>query len=197
MFYRLCRFICLIFGKIAYRYRITGIENIPKDGAFLLCANHIHAFDPIVITMFIKRIPKFMAKKELFTPGFGNWFFNNYGAYPIDRSAAVDMQAYRKTMDYLKNGHGVVIFSQGTRMEGFDNAKSGVAVFALKSGAPIIPVGIRGSYKFFSKIYIHYGEPILMDEYAGQKVKTELVELVMKQVVERVSALAASEAAAI
>ena len=192
MFYRLCRLICRIFGFFAYRFRITGIENVPKEGAFLLCANHVHAFDPIAVTMFLKQIPRFMAKKELFTPGFGNWFFNSYGAYPIDRNAAVDMNAYRATMDYLKNGHGIVIFSQGTRTEGFENAKSGVAVFALKSGAPIIPVGISGTYKFFSKIYLNYGEPILMDEYAGQKVKTELVEKVMSQVVERVSALASS-----
>ncbi|MDR0273335.1 MAG: 1-acyl-sn-glycerol-3-phosphate acyltransferase [Clostridiales bacterium] len=194
MFYKICKIICWILGHIAYRFEVTGKENIPEEGAFLLCSNHIHAFDPIVVSMFTKRVPRFMAKKELFTKGFGNWFFNSYGAYPIDRSAAVDMQAYRTTMDILKNGQGVVLFSQGTRMEGFDNAKAGVAMFALKSGAPIIPVGVNASYKFFSKIKINYGEAISMEEFAGQKVKTELVEKVMAIVVERVTALASSPA---
>ncbi|MCL2198362.1 MAG: 1-acyl-sn-glycerol-3-phosphate acyltransferase [Defluviitaleaceae bacterium] len=189
MFYRMCRIIGWILGNLMYRFEVTGRENIPENGAFLLCSNHIHAFDPVALSIFIKREPRFMAKKELFSPGFGNWFFTNYGAYPIDRSAAIDMKAYRTTLDILKNGGGVVIFSQGTRMKDFDNAKSGVAVFALKSGAPIIPVGIRGTYKLFSKIEVHYGKPIPMDEYAGQKVKTELVNEVMETVIERVTEL--------
>jgi 1-acyl-sn-glycerol-3-phosphate acyltransferase len=106
------------------------------------------------------------------------------------------MKAYRTTLDILKNGGGIVIFSQGTRMKDFDNAKGGVAVFALKSGAPIVPAGISGSYKLFSKVTVRYGEPILMDEYAGQKVKTELVENVMATVIERVSVLASEKSKA-
>ncbi|MCL1882221.1 MAG: 1-acyl-sn-glycerol-3-phosphate acyltransferase [Defluviitaleaceae bacterium] len=189
MFYRLCRAIAWFLGHLMYRFEITGRENIPKDGAFLLCANHIHVFDAIALSIFIKREPRFMAKKELFKPGFFNWFFNSFGAFPVDRQATVDMKAYRKTLEILKDGHGVVIFSQGTRMKDFDNAKGGVAVFALKSGAPIIPAGIRASYKLFSKVEVHYGKPISMDEYAGQKVKTELVNEVMATVVEHVTQL--------
>ncbi|MCL1845319.1 MAG: 1-acyl-sn-glycerol-3-phosphate acyltransferase [Defluviitaleaceae bacterium] len=191
MVFNVCRVICRIVAAIFFRMEITGRENIPKEGAFLLCSNHIHAFDPIVLCIFIKRRPRFMAKQELFKPGFYNWFFRSYGAFPIDRSVAADMTAYRTSMDLLKNGHGLVIFSQGTRMKDFENAKSGVAVFALKSGAPIVPVGIVSTYKLFSKIQVNYGEPICMDEYAGEKVKTELVERVMGVVVERVSRLSA------
>jgi len=190
MVFRVCRFLSWIIGHIIYRFEVTGRENIPKEGAFLLCSNHIHSYDPIALSIFIKREPKFMAKKELFESKFGNWFFRNFGAYPVDRAAAADLTAYRTTMDTLKNGNGVIIFSQGTRMKEFDNAKSGVAVFALKSGAPIIPVGIRGNYRLFSKIHVHYGEPISMDEYASERVKTELVEKVMATVIERVTALA-------
>jgi 1-acyl-sn-glycerol-3-phosphate acyltransferase len=172
-----------------YRFEVTGRENIPKEGAFLLCSNHIHSCDPIALALFIKREPRFMAKKELFKSKIGNWVCRNLGAYPIDREATADLSAFRTTMDALKNGNGVIIFSQGTRMKEFDNAKSGVAVFALKSGAPIVPAGIRASYRLFSKIHVHYGEPILMDEYAGEKVKAELVANVMKKVVESVTAL--------
>jgi 1-acyl-sn-glycerol-3-phosphate acyltransferase len=187
--YRVSKFLARIFGFIFYSFEVTGRENIPKEGAFLLCSNHIHAFDPIALSIFIKREPRFMAKKELFKSGFKNWFFTSYGAFPIDRSVAADMKAFRTAMDLLKKGNGLVIFSQGTRMKEFENAKSGVAVFALKSGAPIVPAGIRASYKLFTRIHIHYGEPILMNEYADEKVKTETVEKVMETVVERVSAL--------
>jgi 1-acyl-sn-glycerol-3-phosphate acyltransferase len=187
--YKICKTLCRLAAPLIYRFEITGRENIPKEGAFLLSSNHIHALDAIALSIFIKRQPRFIAKKELFESRFCNWLFTNFGAYPVDRSATADIKAYRTTLDLLKNNHGVMIFSQGTRMKEFENAKSGVAVFALKSGAPIIPAGVRGSYKFFSKIHIHYGEPIPMDEYAGQKVKTELVEKVMQDVVARVSAL--------
>lgn len=190
MFFKFMRRLAWIIGHIIYRFEVTGRENIPKEGAFLLCSNHIHAFDPIALAIFMKRCPKFMAKKEIFRRRFFGWFLKNFGAYPLDREAKADMQAFRTTMDTLKNGEGVIIFSQGTRMKDFDNAKSGVAVFALKSGAPIIPAGIRASYKLFSKVHVHYGDPIPMDEFAGQKVKTELVEKVMETVIKRVSALA-------
>jgi 1-acyl-sn-glycerol-3-phosphate acyltransferase len=193
MFYRVFRAIAWFLGHIMYRFEVTGQENIPKEGAFLLCSNHIHAFDPIALAIFMKREPRFMAKKELFKRRFLGWFLHNFGAYPIDRNAAADMQAYRTTMTALKEGHGLIIFSQGTRMKDFDNAKGGVAVFALKSGAPIVPAGISGSYRLFSKIHVHYGKPIPMDEYEGQKVKTELVEKVMSAVIEKVSALAAPQ----
>ena len=191
MLFKICRFICRVIAVIFFRFDVTGLENIPKTGAFLLCSNHIHALDPIALCIFIKREPRFMAKKELFKTWAGNRFFSKFGAFPIDRSVAADMTAYRTSIDLLKKGNGLVIFSQGTRMKEFENAKSGVAVFALKTGAPIVPVGIIASYKLFSKIGVHYGEPILMNEYEGERVKTELVQRVMAVVVERVSRLSA------
>jgi len=172
-----------------FRFRITGLENIPKEGAFLLCANHISAFDPIVLAVFTKRQLRFMAKKELFKRRLFSWFLRSMGAFPIDRKAAADMQAYRTSMELLKNGEGMIIFSQGTRMKDFDNAKGGVALFALKSGAPIIPTGIWSKYRFMSKIHINVGSAISMDEHEGKKVKTELIEEVMSTVIERVSQL--------
>jgi 1-acyl-sn-glycerol-3-phosphate acyltransferase len=74
-------------------------------------------------------------------------------------------------------------------MKDFDHAKSGVAMFALKTGAPIVPVGINGSYRFFSRVNIHFGEPISMEPYAGRKLKSELLEEVMNTVIPAVSAL--------
>ena len=189
MFFRFIRFIARIVAYVGFRPVVTGRENIPKEGGFLLCGNHIHAFDPIALAIFMKRQPRFMAKKELFEKPLLRAFFRAMGAYPIDRKAAADMQAYRTTMDLLKQGNGVLIFSQGTRMKDFDNAKSGVALFALKSGAPIVPVGIRGNYKAWSKVYINFGEPISMEQYQGQKVKTELVDEVMAALAARIKPL--------
>jgi len=188
MFYKIIKIIATILARILYRFNVTGLHHIPKDGAFLLCANHIHSFDPVMMAVFSKRQPRFMAKKELFRNAILGAFFRALGAFPVDRGGA-DMQAFRHSMNVLKNGHCLLIFAQGTRMKEFENAKGGVALFALKSGAPIVPVGINGSYRLFSKINIHVGQPISMESYQGQKVKAELVEEVMEIVTDRITQL--------
>jgi 1-acyl-sn-glycerol-3-phosphate acyltransferase len=193
MFFNFFKGLAWIIMHILFRFKVTGRENVPGDGACLVCANHISVFDPVALALHMKRKPRFMAKKELFSPAILNWFWRKLGAYPIDRKASADLVAFRTTMDALKIGHCVMIFSQGTRMKDFDNAKSGVAVFALKTGAPIIPVGISGKFRPFSTVRIRFGKPISMEEYAGQKVKTELVEKVMANVVGHVTKLVEGE----
>ena len=188
MFYKFIKLVAIIFLRFSFRFKVTGFENIPKEGAFLLCANHISALDPAVLAIFMKRQPRFMAKKELFQNGLLGWFLRKLGAFPVDRKTA-DMQAFRISLEVLKNGDGMIIFSQGTRMKEFENAKSGVALFALKSGAPIVPASIKGKYRFLSRLTIHVGEPISMDEHKGKKVKSELIEEVMQTVTKRISAL--------
>lgn len=188
MFYKFVVTLAKILTFIMYRTKVSGAENIPKDGAFLLCGNHISAYDPIILASISKRPLHFMAKKELFKFRPLGAFLKSVGAFPVDRKVA-DMQAYRHSMTLLKEGHGFLIFSQGTRMTDFDNAKSGVAVFALKSGAPIVPVGITGPFRFRGKVEVHIGEPISMEKYHGQKVKSELVDEVMDTISQRVTAL--------
>jgi 1-acyl-sn-glycerol-3-phosphate acyltransferase len=174
MFYWVAKGVLWFLFRLLYRMRVTGHKNIPKEGAFLLCGNHTHRFDGPAMLAFSTRRLALMAKKE--------------GVYPVDRKAT-DMEAYRHTLKVLEQGKGLLIFSQGTRMKDFDNAKSGVAMFALKSGAPIVPVGINGTYKLFSRVDIKIGEPISMEPYAGRKIKSDLLTEVMDVVVGRVSAL--------
>ena len=188
MFFRIVRKIAWVLAHILYRFEVSGMENIPKEGNFLLCANHISALDPIMLAIFMKRQPRFMGKKELFRFWIVDKFLRALGAFPVDRAAA-DLAAYRTSMEVLKRGHGLIIFSQGTRMKDFEGAKGGVAMFALKSGAPIVPAGINGPFKFRRKITIRVGEPIFMEPYAGRKVKTDLIEELMGIVVGKVENL--------
>jgi 1-acyl-sn-glycerol-3-phosphate acyltransferase len=179
MMYAFIRAMAQLIFRIRYRYEVQGRENIPPSGAYLICANHVHALDPVMISMHIKRRPHYMSKAELFKKPLFAWFLRTMKAYPVERGAT-DMAAFRTTMSILKKGEGIVIFSQGTRMEGWDDAKAGVAVFALKSGAPVVPTSIAWEG---SKIKIRYGTPISMEEYKGQKVRSELVDTVMQRVV--------------
>ena len=189
MFYRFVRRVIKIIAHIFYRFTITGREHVPPKGAVILCCNHIHMLDCLLLAIFTKRQVFFMGKMELFKVPVLGWLLKKAGAFPVDRGTA-DLKAYRHTMELLKNDKALGIFSQGTRTQEFDNVKGGVGVFALKSGAPIVPVGINGTYRIFSRMRLNFGAPISMEQYAGRKIKSDLIEEVMAEVVDKVSELA-------
>ena len=85
----------------------------------------------------------------------------------------------------LKNNEVIAIFPEGTRngLEKNGKAKNGAAYMAIKTGVPVIPVGIHGTFKPFSKVYIHYGEPIDLKEYQGQDKIDEATKLIMDRIV--------------
>ena len=116
-------------------------------------------------------------------------------AIPVDRSST-DMKAFKLAIEYLKNGEILGIFAQGTRVkEGEEmNAKAGVALFALKSEAPVVPVCITGNYKLFSKVLINFGEPIRFDEYRNKKFKTKDLENIAENIMKKIYDLRVLEA---
>ena len=189
MLYRFARRVIKTVFHLIYRFRVTGREHIPPTGPVIISANHIHYFDCLLLAMFCKRQIFFMGKMEVFKVPVLGWFLKKIGAFPVDRGAT-DMKAYRHTMSLLEKEKALGIFCQGTRTQDFENVKGGVGVFALKSGAPIVPVGISGTYRLFSKMRVNIGPPITMDKYQGQKVKSELVEEVMKELTSKVTELA-------
>ena len=160
--------------RILFRYRFYGVENVPEDGAAILCANHLSMWDPFAVVFALKRMPCFIAKKEIFKNKLFAWICKDLKAFPVDREK-MDMKAIKTALKVLKDGELLGIFAQGTRVkEGEDvAAKAGVALFAVKSGAPVIPVAIKTNYKLFSRVDVYFGEPISFEEMKGKKVSAE------------------------
>ena len=190
MLFWFARFIILVASKFVYRIKVSGTENIPEEGPFILCCNHIHSYDPAMLAISIKRQLRFMAKKELFEWKIKGAFFRGVGAFPVDRGTA-DLTSYRMAMKELASGMGLLIFSQGTRMQKLDikGAKGGVALFGVKSKAPIIPAGISGNYRLFSTLNIRFGKAITLEEYYGERLKTEQIDKIMARVMSEVEKL--------
>ena len=190
MFYFLLRFVCLVGSRIYIFVKKNGAKNIPKKGNFIICSNHIHSWDPAVIAVSTRRTLRFMARKELLSNKFKSVFWRLMGAFPVDRSRA-DMSAYRNAIKVLNEGYGLVIFAQGTRMKEVDakSAKGGVALFAHKSRAPIIPCGISGVYEPFSTISVNFGKPILLNEYYDKRLSSVDVDKIMFEVMSEVERL--------
>jgi 1-acyl-sn-glycerol-3-phosphate acyltransferase len=141
-----------------------------------------------MVAISIHRRIYFMAKRELYDNRLKRPFLEPLGIFPVTRGAA-DMKAFKRAIDILKAGNGLLVFSQGHRMKDLTDFKGGAALFALKAEACIVPVGIAGSYKPFSRIRVQIGKPIPMEPYLGRKIKSDVVDEVMDEVVANVKML--------
>lgn len=114
-------------------------------------------------------------------------FGNKFEVIPIKRGTG-DVDAMKKAFKALKNGDIIGIFPEGTRngMKKGVKLHSGGTLMALKSNTPIIPVGIQGSFKPFTKVKINIGKPIDLSEYAGQKPEKELLNKITNEVMNEV-----------
>ena len=159
------RFMCAVMRPayaVLYPAKVDGLENIPREGAFILCCNHISARDPFYLAIREKRrYFHFMAKAELFRNKLAGAVMRGLDAFPVNRGNS-DLAAMRTAMGLLKDGHGLGIFPQGTRSP--DNAPTpmldGVSMIALRSGAPVIPAYIGGPYRPFRRIQLSFGAPV-------------------------------------
>ena len=140
-----------IFGRAVSRIAIEGaIDEIPREGPLILAANHTSNLDAVVLGSWL--MPKlgrrihWLGKKELFDWPIVGWAAANGGVHPVDRGAA-DVEAFRLAKRILDEGNILFVFPEGTRSPdgALQEAQDGVAVLAMRTGAPIVPLGIAGS----------------------------------------------------
>lgn len=186
--YYIVKFFAKILYFLFFRVEVIGKENIPKTGNAVLCGNHISNFDPFTMAIYLDRLPRYIAKKELFDVPVLKPILYTIKAFPVDRKATMDMKAFKTAINTLKSGEMLGIFAEGTRVKEGEGkaAKAGVAMFALKGGAPIIPCAISGTYKFRSKLTIAYGEPISLEAYKDIRMTTEMMEEITSGVMEKI-----------
>jgi len=137
-----------IFFFVLTRCRIEGKENIPKQGPLLVVSNHLTNADPPLICVTLGRSTKFIAKEGLFRFQFSAFLMKCYGAFPVYRGRP-SKKVLQQSMNYLSEGAALVIFPEGMRSRSakLQPAFAGTALFAQRSGAAILPVGIYGTEK--------------------------------------------------
>lgn len=184
---RVCRVVvafCIYwYCKIVYRIRIVGKENVPKEGALLFCGNHRTYLDPPLITVTAGRKMSFMAKEELKSNPLMSFLCFAFDGIWVKRDSK-DIGSLKTAMKVLKNGGCIGIFPEGTRngMEKNDGKlKNGAAYMALKTGAKIVPIGIQGPAKLFTKNIIIYGKPMDFSEYTQSKIDKQIEDKVSEQ----------------
>lgn len=175
-----------VYCKIVYRMKVVGKENIPKKGPVIICGNHTSLLDPPLIEVTCGRYTRFLAKEELTKSKFLAFLGHVFDAILVKRDSK-EVKALKESLHTLKNGDCLALFPEGTRngLDKGEKVKDGAAFFTVRSGAPVIPCGIKGGKKGNWKVTITYGKPLDYSKYKGSKDK-EILDKVTEEIMDNI-----------
>jgi 1-acyl-sn-glycerol-3-phosphate acyltransferase len=196
--YAIARLIARII-RLWARWQVRGVENVPKEGPLVVVANHMNLIDVPILAVSLGRKATFMAKEELFRSRLQGSIMYALGSFPVHR-AQIDLQAIRRAKQVLDDGGVLIMFPEGKRSDDarLQPGKQGSAMIALRTGVPILPVGIIGTENLKGvlsilrrpRIIVNIGQPFSLppidnngDKSAKEK-RAEVTELVMKHIAE-------------
>ena len=174
----------LMYGL--WKPRVLGSWKVPATGPVILAVNHSHNIDGPMVIGVAPRASHFLVKKEAFVGPLGP-FMRAVGQVEVDRSTA-DRTAVTRALDILKGGGVLGIFPEGSRGEGdFAALRAGLAYFAVRSGAPIVPVAVLGSSEksgrlikalppLRSRVDVVFGDPFEAGDGTGRRTRKALDE---------------------
>ena len=189
-FYRVVYTIIAPFIRFFFPRRVVGLENLPEGGA-LLCANHASGWDPFVIAIALPVDSRLtiMAKDSLFRIPVVGFLLRKAGIFPVKRGES-DLAAMKTAIRALNDGNRLLVFPEGTRVDaqGETEAKGGVAVMAIRTRTPMIPVYCGPNHKLFRRTTVVFGEPYT-PVTAGRRATAEENRQAAEEILRRIYAL--------
>ena len=134
-----------------FRLGIQGLDRIPKKGGAIIAGNHPSVLDGILLWAVSDRPVRFLIAEDMYNHRFLNPFFRAFGCIQVFRTKTRNGDALRAAVSALERGELIGIFPEGTIHFGgtMQQMRKGVALLALKTGVPIVPLAIRGSGEAF------------------------------------------------
>lgn len=173
MLYGLLKAVLAPILRGLFGVKVEGLENVPASGPVIIASNHQAFCDSLFIPLVVSRRVTFVAKAEYFKSWKTAWFFRAVGQIPMERSGGkASAGALGEALDLLSSGGCLGIYPEGTRSpdERLHRGRTGVARLALSSGAPVVPVGIRGTRAIqpigsrllrpFKPVEVRFGRPL-------------------------------------
>ncbi len=175
------------FCRLFFGLRVEGVERIPRNGAFIVVANHCSNLDPPMLGWAtghqVGRIVHFMAKVEMRRWPLIGWLATQSGVYFVRRGEG-DRAAQRFSLEALADGRPIALFPEGTRSRDgrMRSFKDGAAYLAMRSGTSVLPVGIAGSHRMFpgrsrlphrTRVTIRIGEPFTLPHSSAGRIDRE------------------------
>ena len=189
-FFHLLYIIVWPYFRLIHPVRAVGRENIP-EGPVVVCPNHTTAGDPFyVVFAFGYQWPmRAMAKVQIMRLPFIGWILGKAGVFGVDRDTT-DVKAVRTAMKFLKEGDKLLIFPEGTRVRNDEDvdAKVGAALFATRTGTPLLPVYIQRKKRRFRRNTVVIGKPYY-PEYENRRPSAEELQVIARDLMERVRLL--------
>jgi 1-acyl-sn-glycerol-3-phosphate acyltransferase len=158
------------YFRVYHRWEVSGAENVPATGPVILASNHASFLDPPLVGAATTREINYMARETLFRfPVIGS-ILRGVNAVPVDREGG-GAAGLRAILDRLLAGGGIILFPEGTRSPDgeLQKAKSGIGLTGIKSGAPVVPVRVFGTFQALNrhqriprphKVVVHFGKPL-------------------------------------
>ncbi|MEU8888672.1 lysophospholipid acyltransferase family protein [Streptomyces sp. NPDC048442] len=211
MFYYILKHVVLgPLLRLLFRPRIEGLSHIPADGAAIVAGNHLSFSDHFLMPAVLKRRITFLAKAEYFTgPGVKGRltaaFFRSAGQIPVDRSGKeAGKAAVREGLGVLAKDELLGIYPEGTRSHDgrLYKGKVGVAVMAIRAGAPVVPCAMVGTFEIqppgrkipkVKRVTIRFGEPLDFSRFAGMEDEKAALRAVTDEIMYAILNLSGQE----
>ena len=161
--------VCRFFWK----FEVNGMENVPAEGGAIMAPNHLSVIDSFFLPVVLDRRITYVGKAEYMDDWKTKYLFPALGMVPIDRSGGSASQAALDTAaSILESGELFGIYPEGTRSRSgnLHKGRTGVARLSMRTGAPIVPVGLRGTLEVqppdqpaprpFMTVEVNFGKPI-------------------------------------
>lgn len=189
-----------LIARVLGRLRSSGECNVPLSGGFLYCPNHTTDADPPILLVTVPRRCWFIAKEEWYDVKILGWMLMHFHTFPIKRDSP-DRAALRRAEGLLRAGEPLTLFAEGRCSENGKllRLQPGAAMLAVRTGVPIIPVGIEHNdelvpYGMFSPrktthpVTVTFGPPIHPRDYAHLK-HGQAIEAITKKLGEELARL--------
>lgn len=188
-----------LIARLYLGIKVYGRSNIPSAGAFIFASNHESNCDPFLLGISIYRPIEYLAKEELFRHPFSRWIFTSFHAHPVRRGNG-DLHALKETLKMLWEGKPFLIFPEGTRSKDgtLQPGKPGIGLIVYKSGVPVVPAYINGSYEAMPgdegklnhhPVRVTIGEPIYFDDLRHKPNTRELYQEISDRIMCRIALL--------
>jgi 1-acyl-sn-glycerol-3-phosphate acyltransferase len=185
--------------RAGWKFQLEGLDNIPADGGAILCPNHTSVLDSFFVPALLPRRVSYVGKAEYMDSWKTRYIFPALGMIPIDREGGdAGERALATAQKILESGQLFGIYPEGTRSRDgrLYRGHTGPARLALRTGAPIVPIGISGAREVMPPdakfptlrlpVTIRFGRPIEVDRYAGRAndrmVLRQLIDEVMYEI---------------
>ena len=199
--------IVLVGFKVLFRYRVEGRQHLPRRGPLLVVANHLSHLDPPLIGLALPRTVRFLARENLRRAPVVGGLIRRWGIIPVYRdSQRRAYSAVEMALEALRRGEAVAIFPEGTRSEDGrfhpEKVRSGAAVLALRSRAPVVPAGIWGTCYALPKgakwirprpVGVRFGPPIQMEDLYDRGLSRDVTREATRRILEAIQDLLPEE----